>query len=78
MTKDEPGTRAISANVRAEIARAGRTQRDIAEAIGLTYSQWQRRMSGTVKWRIDELQRIARHLSVPLPALTGERGDGSQ
>lgn len=58
-----------SANVRAEVARAGRTQGAVAEEIGMTRSQWDRRMSGAVDWRAFELDRIADVLGVPLERL---------
>lgn len=59
-----------SANVRAEVARAGRTQQAVAETIGMTRPQWERRMRGAVDWRAFELDRIAEALSVPLERLT--------
>lgn len=67
MTTSDP---CYSANVRAEVARAGRTQGAVAEEIGMTRSQWDRRMSGAVDWRAFELDRIARALGVPLDRLT--------
>lgn len=53
-----------SANVRAEVARAGRTQQAVADAIGMTRPQWERRMSGAVDWRAFELDRIAEALDI--------------
>lgn len=62
----------VSRNVRAEIARAGRTQTSVASAIGVPRHHWQRRIRGVVDWRVGELFQIATVLGVPLSALTGE------
>jgi hypothetical protein len=68
---DPPPGRPIqaSANVRAEVARASRTNRDVAEAIGMPYSTWARRMADPGAWRIGELKRIADELGIPLDRL---------
>jgi transcriptional regulator with XRE-family HTH domain len=66
-----PGTDVdYSANVRAEVARSGSTQGEVAEAIGMTRSQWDRRMANAVDWRAFELHRIADVLGVPIERLT--------
>jgi hypothetical protein len=67
MTTSDPY---YSANVRAEVARAGRTQQAVFDAIGMTRSQWERRMRGDVDWRAIELHRIAEVLDIPVDRLT--------
>lgn len=73
MTNPQPPP--YSANVRAEVARAGRQQKDVARTIGLSWSQWERRLRGDVDWRAYELDAIARELDVPLRRLY-ERANG--
>jgi hypothetical protein len=65
-TADGP---AVSARIRRAIRRAGRAQTGVATMSGLSWPQWQRRMRGDVGWRVDEVQRIAEHLGVPLADL---------
>jgi predicted transcriptional regulator len=48
------------------------TQTQLASHVGLSWRQWQARMSGEVDWRLDELRRVARVLDIPLSDLTGE------
>lgn len=59
-----------SANVRAEVARSELTQGQVADHVGLSRSQWERRMSGKTDWRAVELDRIAQVLGIPLERLT--------
>lgn len=58
-----------SANVRAEVARVGRTGRDVADKIGMPHSTWMRRMGKPESWRMGELQKIAVELGIPLDRL---------
>jgi hypothetical protein len=51
---------------------APRTQTQLAAAAGLTWRQWTQRMRGDVAWRLDELDRIATALRVPLCDLVGD------
>ncbi|MDI6911450.1 helix-turn-helix transcriptional regulator [Nocardioides sp.] len=60
---------AIAANVRAAKARRRVTDADIANAIGASRSAINDRMNGRAKFQIDELQRIAAFLDVPLEQL---------
>lgn len=73
MTNPQPPP--YSANVRAEVARAGRQQKDVAAAVGMTWSQWERRLRGDVDWRAYELDAIAHELQIPLRRLY-ERANG--
>lgn len=56
----------IAAAVRAEIARAGLTQRDIARALGVTHTYLWRRTHGEVGFAAEELVTIADHLAIPV------------
>lgn len=62
--------RAACANIRAEMARSGLTQQDIANRIGKTRQAVSRRLTGLTEFRLDELAQIADLLDVPLEALT--------
>jgi transcriptional regulator with XRE-family HTH domain len=57
-----------SANLRAELARAGMTQQDVAELIGTWAPDVSWRMK-TRRWRPGDLEKIAEHLGVPLEVL---------
>jgi hypothetical protein len=67
---------AIRANIRAAVTRAGRHQTEVAAAAGLSWPQWQRRMSNVphnrARWTVDQLQRVAHALNVPITDLTGD------
>ena len=62
----------VSRNVRAEIARSGMKHRDVAQEIGMLYPTLRNRISGRAEWRIDELDRLATLLGVPLARLLEE------
>jgi hypothetical protein len=65
-TADGP---AVSKRIKRAVREAGRAQTGVATMCGLSWPQWQRRMSGAVGWRLDEVQRIAEYLEVPLTEL---------
>jgi hypothetical protein len=54
----------VAANVRAELARQGMSVVDLAEALGVRYDILQRRTSGTVAFRVQELIEIGRMIGV--------------
>lgn len=56
----------IAAEVRAEISRQRKPQREIAELLGISQQQVSERVLGEVEWRISELVRVAEWLSVPI------------
>lgn len=66
LTKDEQVSDAIRK------ALGQRRQTEVATEAGLSWPQWQRRMSGDVPWRADEVRDVARVLGVPVAQLMGE------
>lgn len=56
----------IAAEVRAEISRQKKPQREIADMLGLSQQQVSERVRGDVEWRISELVRVAGWLQVPI------------
>lgn len=62
----------VEANVRAEMARRGKNQTDIAALLETSRESVRRRLHGLVAFRIDELQKIALYLGVPIADLIGE------
>lgn len=61
-----------SANLRGELARADLSQVAVADLLGLSQGQVSLRINGKVPWRVVELQKIARHLNVPVADLIDE------
>lgn len=62
---------AYSDNIRAEVARRGKSTAEMATAINVSPATWRRRLARN-DWRAAELQLIATALRVPLSSLTGE------
>lgn len=60
----------MTATIRAEIARKGTTQTELASTIGMHRSKLSRRMTSG-GWRVDELRDIAAALGVPVSTLLG-------
>jgi hypothetical protein len=74
MTDNEAGTSvglppALTRNIRAELARAGRSARQAQEAIGIPGSTWDDRMVRPGYWRLGQLQALADWLGVELADL---------
>lgn len=61
----DPHRDAIAAEVRAEIARQGKTQREIAAMIDLPQSSLQLRLKGDRPFRAEELTKLAEALGIP-------------
>ncbi len=59
----------VAANVRLEAARVGVTQGDLARELGLSRSAVSLRYTHRVAWRIDELERVAWYLNLPVTDL---------
>ena len=53
-------------NIRAELARAGKTARQAQEAIGIPASTWDDRMRHPGYWRMSQLEALAAWLGVEL------------
>jgi transcriptional regulator with XRE-family HTH domain len=71
MTDNEAGSlalarAAIAAEVRAELARHGRTQSQVGEVLNLPQSSVAQRLTGRVSFRGEELVLIAADLGVPV------------
>lgn len=56
----------IAAQVRAEISRQMKPQRELVEILGISQAQVSERVRGDVEWRISELVKVAECLGVPL------------
>jgi transcriptional regulator with XRE-family HTH domain len=63
----------VLANIRAEVARQGARQQDLAGAVGLSQQGLSRRLKGHQPLKIDELVAIAEALQVPLLELMDTR-----
>lgn len=61
-----------AANIRAEMARKGLTQRDLAALLGLSQPTVSARMRGRTEFTVSELRAIASWLNVPASYLLGE------
>lgn len=61
-----------AANVRAEMARLGRTQRELAVVLGVSQPTVSARLAGRRDFTVAELRTVAKWLGVPLRALIAE------
>lgn len=61
--------KAPHSNVRAEMARMGVTQVQLAAHLDMAQAAVSRRLTGATPWRIDELQAVAAFLGVPVTTL---------
>lgn len=69
-----PNATALPASaIRAEVARAGRSQSELAAHLGKHQTYVSRRMRGHVEWSASEVIAIAKWLGVPASHLLGER-----
>jgi transcriptional regulator with XRE-family HTH domain len=65
----KPVNELVGMNVSIAAQRRGITQKDLAEAIGVTQTSMSRRISGTTDWSPDEMERVARILRVEVARL---------
>lgn len=65
----DPLSQRVAANVRAEMARRQKLQRDLVEVLGVSKQQVSERLSGTTPFRLDELEPVAEMLGLPVIAL---------
>jgi transcriptional regulator with XRE-family HTH domain len=61
-----------AANIRAEMARNGLTQRDLAALLGLSQPTVSARLRGRTDFTVSEVRAIARWLGVPVAVLIRE------
>ena len=59
----------VASNVRAELARRGLTQRELADKLGLTQTAISSRLRGIVAFDVDELAVVAETLGVRIESL---------
>lgn len=62
----------VAANIRAENARRGGTQLELARWLGISQQAMSRRLTGEIAFDVDELQAVAEHFGVPTSHLLGE------
>ena len=67
----------VAENVRAETARAGLTQADIAREMGMAQSAVSARWRGTRQWQLEDLERVAEILNVTPTLLLRPRQDSN-
>ncbi|MGN6245160.1 MAG: helix-turn-helix domain-containing protein [Motilibacteraceae bacterium] len=70
-------TDSVSANVRAEMARRGLSQTDVAAILGVSQVSVSARLRGKVAWRIDDLTALARHFGMPVADLLDDSLGGA-
>lgn len=56
----------IAAQVRAEISKQMKPQRELVDLLGVSQAQVSERVRGDVEWRISELVKVAHYLGVPI------------
>lgn len=70
MTTTKHTTEAVSAAIRAEIARRRVPVAEVRAALGgMLQNSWHRRMTGETAWSVDEVAQVAAFLEVPLSQL---------
>lgn len=64
-----PLSAVVASNIRAEAARRGWRQLDLARALGVTPTTISRKWLGVRLWQLDELEDVAEALGVSVPDL---------
>lgn len=64
--------RAVAANVRAELARSGKTGADAARELGISRQAMHPRMTGQRAFRAEEIASLAHWLGVPTSRLLAD------
>ena len=67
----------VASNIRAESARRGLYQRDIANALGLQQATVSKRWRGGRAWPLEDLQTVAEILGVTVAYLVTDNSDGA-
>ena len=65
-----PNSSPVAAAVRAELARAGISGRQLARDLGWSPAFAERRLAGTTPLRVDDLIEIAGYLAIPIERFT--------
>lgn len=68
-----PTATRVAANVRAELAARRISGTALAMALGITRSTMYRRLDGTSKWPVDDVEKTANFLGVDVRSLLAER-----
>ncbi|WP_165692431.1 helix-turn-helix transcriptional regulator [Mycobacteroides abscessus] len=63
----------VADNVRAEAARRGKNQGDLAQLLGISRQGVSQRLLGRIEFRVGELQAIAAFLNVPIATLVPDQ-----
>lgn len=72
--RTETTTRRVAANLRAELARQGMTQDDLAAALGVSQQAISRRLLGRGSLTVDDLEALARVLDTTPERLLAPMG----
>lgn len=67
--QNKPAVERVAANVRAELARKGITQTDLAAKLDKSQPFISRRLSGRVAFDVSDLADIAEVLNIPMAVL---------
>lgn len=70
-----PATRRTAANVRAELARSGLSQREVCARLHLSRTAVSNRLQGHIDFRMQELLTIAEMLGTSVGSLIGETSE---
>lgn len=62
----------LAANIRAELARNGKTQTQLADHLGITRQALSQRLLGRIDFRMGEVTATATFLGTTISALVGE------
>jgi transcriptional regulator with XRE-family HTH domain len=65
---------AVAANIRAEVARAGVRQQDLARALGMSQPAVSDRFRGITAWTLNEVEAVARLLGTTASDLVRHQG----
>lgn len=72
MTSNTKARAAVSAEVRAQMGRYNKRQRELAEVLGISQPQVSARLRGDVAWSVDDLATIAQWLGISPADLIGD------
>lgn len=66
MTQNDTLAQRVAAEVRAEMARQGKRNRELAPVLDVSEQAVSERMRGSLEFRLSELYAVARFLGVPI------------